>query len=54
MPPSDWDEPDYMGLGMIMTAMPAINAIPGVCAAPPGIVTHADLPLVTAAGYVTR
>lgn len=52
LPPDDWDEPDYMGLGMIMTAMPAINAIPAVCAAPPGIVTHADLPLVAAAGFV--
>jgi 4-hydroxy-tetrahydrodipicolinate reductase len=54
MPPPDWDEPDFMGLGMIMTAMPAINAIPAVCGAQPGIVTHADLPLVTAAGYVSR
>jgi hypothetical protein len=34
-----------MVLGMIMTAMPAINAIPYVVAAPPGIVTYADLPL---------
>jgi 2,4-diaminopentanoate dehydrogenase len=29
----------------IMTAMPAVDAIPRVCAAPPGIVTYADLPL---------
>jgi hypothetical protein len=34
-----------MDLGHIMTAMPAINAIPGVVAAAPGIVTYADLPL---------
>jgi 2,4-diaminopentanoate dehydrogenase len=50
LPPKGWDEPDFMGLGMIMTAMPAVNAIPAVVAAPPGIVTTADLPLVTAAG----
>jgi 4-hydroxy-tetrahydrodipicolinate reductase len=51
LPPKDWAEPDFMGLGMIMTAMPAVNAIPAVCAAPPGIATHRDLPLVTAAGF---
>jgi 2,4-diaminopentanoate dehydrogenase len=50
LPPKGWDEPDFMGLGMIMTAMPAVNAIPAVVAAAPGIVTTADLPLVTAAG----
>ncbi len=48
LPPPDWSEPNYMGLGMIMTAMPAVNAIPAVCAAPPGIATVATLPLVTA------
>lgn len=53
LPAPDWDEPDYMGLGMIMTAMPAVNAIPAVCAAAPGIATYADLPLVTAAGFVS-
>jgi hypothetical protein len=26
-----------------------VNAIPAVCAAPPGIVTYRDLPLITAA-----
>jgi hypothetical protein len=52
LPPPDWDEPDFMGLGMIMTAMPAVNAIPAVCAAPPGLVTAAQLPLVTAHGFV--
>ncbi|HOG47939.1 MAG TPA: hypothetical protein PLB78_15020, partial [Anaerolineae bacterium] len=30
----------------IATAMQAINAIPALCAAPPGIATMADLPLV--------
>lgn len=51
LPPPDWSEPGYMGLGMIMTAMPAVNAIPAVVAAPPGIATHLTLPLVTARGY---
>jgi hypothetical protein len=36
---------DFMVLGMIMTAMPVIDAIPQVCAAPPGIVTYTDMPL---------
>jgi hypothetical protein len=35
-----------------MTAMPAVNAIPAVVAAPPGIATHATLPLVCARGFV--
>jgi len=54
LPPDEWSEPDYMGLGMIMTAMPAVNAIPAVCAAAPGIVGYADLPLITANGFVTQ
>jgi hypothetical protein len=39
-----------MVLGMIMTAMPAIYAIPRVVAAEPGIVTYLDLPLVLPRG----
>jgi hypothetical protein len=35
--------------GTITTAMPAVNAIPEVCAAPPGIVNQMQLPLVRAA-----
>jgi 4-hydroxy-tetrahydrodipicolinate reductase len=38
---------------MIMTAMPAVNAIRAVCAAAPGIVTYRDLPLAAAAGFVS-
>lgn len=34
---------DFMRLPMIMTAMPTVNAIPKVVAAPPGIVTYADI-----------
>ena len=51
-PGRGWDEPDYMGLGMIMTAMPSVNAIAAVVAAAPGIATHATLPLVCAHGLV--
>ena len=54
-PPADFQATtfkDFMVLGMIMTALPAINAIPQVCAAPPGIVTYVDLPLVTPSGWV--
>ncbi len=47
LPPEDWDEPGFMGLGMIYTAMPVTNAVPYVVAAPPGIVTLADLPPIT-------
>ena len=47
LPPKDWDEPGYMGAGMIYTAMPAVNAVPAVVAAAPGIVTFKDLPLIT-------
>ena len=43
---------DYMVLGMIMTALPAVNAIPQVCRAQPGIVTYLDLPLVAPRGWV--
>ncbi|MGE2816426.1 dihydrodipicolinate reductase [Mycobacterium heidelbergense] len=43
---------DFMDLGHIMTAVPAINAIPAVVAAAPGIVTYADLPLTLPRGFV--
>jgi hypothetical protein len=43
---------DFMVLGMIITGMPAVNAIPHVVAAAPGIRTYAELPLVTGAGFV--
>ena len=55
LPPPDFEAKtfaDFMVLGMIMTAMPAINAIPYVVAAPPGIVTYADLPLPLPKGPV--
>lgn len=46
LPPKDWTE-SVMDLGMIYTALPVTNAVPYVVAAPPGIVTLADLPPVT-------
>jgi hypothetical protein len=55
-PPADFvarSISDYMVLGMIMTALPAINAIPAVCDARPGIVTYIDLPLVASRGFVS-
>ncbi len=45
---------ELMVIGMIATAMPAIHAIPAVVAAPPGIVTYADLPLTVARGMVRQ
>ena len=55
LPPPDFEATtfaDFMVLGMIMTAMPAINAIPKVVEAPPGIVTYNDLPLPLPRGWV--
>ena len=55
LPPPDFEATtfaDFMVLGMVMTAMPAVNAIPHVVAAPPGIVTYADLPLPLPKGLV--
>ena len=47
LPPKDWAEDGFMGLGEIYTAMPVVNAVPHVVAAAPGIVTFRDLPLLT-------
>jgi hypothetical protein len=55
LPPPDFEATtfaEFMVLGMIMTAMPAINAIPYVVAARPGIVTYNDLPLVLPRGLL--
>ena len=35
---------DMLAIGSVITAMPVVNAIPGVVAARPGIVTYRDLP----------
>src|SRR3954447_25672486 len=55
LPPPDFEATtfaEFMVLGMIMTAMPAVNAIPRVVAAPPGIITYADIPLPLPRGVV--
>ena len=46
------DDGDHNTAGLVGTAARIVNAIPAVCAAQPGIVTYADLPLVTAAHCV--
>jgi hypothetical protein len=43
---------DHNVSGMIVTAMRLVNAIEAVVAAPPGIVSATDLPLVTGRGLV--
>jgi hypothetical protein len=55
LPPPDFEAKslaDFIVLWLIMTAMPAINAIPAVVAAPPGIVSYPDLPLPLPRGLV--
>jgi hypothetical protein len=55
LPPPDFQAQslaDFMVLGHIMTAMPAINAIPAVVAAPPGIVSYPDIRLPVPRGLV--
>jgi 4-hydroxy-tetrahydrodipicolinate reductase len=57
MPPPDFQASsfaDFMKLGHIMTAVPAINAIPSVVAAPPGIVTYNDIVIPTPRGWIPR
>jgi hypothetical protein len=55
LPPSDFEATtfaDFMVIGMVMTAMPAVNAIPVVVAASPGIVTYNDVRLIRPSGWV--
>jgi hypothetical protein len=55
LPPPDFEAEtmeDFMALGHILTALPALNAIPAVVAAPPGIVSYPDLPLVLPRGWM--
>ena len=57
LPPPDFQattRADFMVLGHIMTAMPAVNAIPVVVAAPPGIVSYADVLLPLPRGLLRR
>ncbi len=41
---------NYLEGALVATAMAAVNAIPVVCAAPPGLRTFIDLPLIAASG----
>ncbi|BBZ02317.1 dihydrodipicolinate reductase [Mycolicibacterium chitae] len=56
LPPPDFEATtleEFMVLGHIMTATPPLNAIPAVVAAPPGIVTYNDLPLILPRGVTS-
>jgi hypothetical protein len=46
---------DHVRASNVATAMQILNAVPAVCAAPPGFATMADLPLIrSGAGFRTR
>ena len=50
-PETDFSDPAaFASVGMTVTGLPALNAIPAVVAAPPGVITSADLPLRAFAG----
>lgn len=54
-PPADFKPKsftDYMVLGMVMTSLPAVDAVASVCEARPGIVTYLDVPLPSPSGWV--
>lgn len=54
-PGTDWTDADQLAaMGMTITGMPALNAVPYVVAAPPGHLTAADLPLRAFAGRFAR
>ncbi|MSO79048.1 MAG: dihydrodipicolinate reductase, partial [Acidimicrobiia bacterium] len=55
LPPPDFEAEtleDFMAIGHIITAVPALNAIPAVVAAAPGIVSYPDLTLLQPRGWV--
>jgi 4-hydroxy-tetrahydrodipicolinate reductase len=55
LPPPDFQAEslaDFMVLGHVMTAMPAVNAVPSVVAAAPGIVSYEDIRLPVPRGLV--
>jgi 4-hydroxy-tetrahydrodipicolinate reductase len=55
LPPPDFEAEtieDFMVIGHIITAIPALNAVPAVVAAAPGIVTYPDLALPMPRGWV--
>ena len=55
LPPPDFEAEtieDFMVIGHIITAIPAINAVPAVVAAAPGIVSYPDLGFPMPRGWV--
>ena len=55
LPPPDFQAEtieDFMAIGHILTAVPALNAIPAVVVAPPGIVSYPDLNFPMPRGWV--
>jgi 4-hydroxy-tetrahydrodipicolinate reductase len=55
LPPPDFQAEtieEFMAIGHIITALPALNAIAPVVHAPPGIVTYADLGMPVPRGWV--
>jgi hypothetical protein len=55
LPPPDFEAEtiaDFMVIGHIITALPALNAIPAVVAAPPGIVSYPDFAFPMPRGWV--
>jgi 4-hydroxy-tetrahydrodipicolinate reductase len=44
---------DHAVGGVILTATRLVNAIPSVCAAPPGALSALDLPLITGRGLMS-
>jgi len=54
-PGTDFTNPEaFAAVSMTVTGMPALNAIPAVVAAQPGVITSADLPLRAFAGRFGR
>ncbi len=48
------DQRGNVAMAFSVTALPAINAIPHVCRAAPGIRGYGDLPLITGAGFCSK
>jgi 4-hydroxy-tetrahydrodipicolinate reductase len=46
------EDGDHNTGGLVATGMRILNAIPAVCAAPPGVLSTLDLPLVTGRGLL--
>jgi 4-hydroxy-tetrahydrodipicolinate reductase len=55
-PGTDFSNPEaaFAPVGMTVTGLPALNAIPVAVAAPLGVITSADLPLRAFAGRFKR